>query len=54
MKLGFFGALALLLIALKLTGVITASWGWVLLPIYFFPALIFIILLIAGCMAAKP
>ena len=31
---GFFGALALLFIALKLTGYITWSWWWVLAPIW--------------------
>lgn len=32
--LGFFGALAILFIALKLTGFIDWSWWWVLAPIW--------------------
>ena len=32
--IGFFGLLAILFIALKLTGVITWSWLWVLAPIW--------------------
>ena len=32
--LGFFEALTLLFIALKLTGVITWSWLWVLSPLW--------------------
>lgn len=34
MKIGFLGLLAILFIALKLTGVIAWSWWAVLLPIY--------------------
>lgn len=34
MKIGFFGALSLLLITLKLTGVIAVSWAWVLMPLF--------------------
>ena len=37
--IGFGGLLAILFIALKLTGVITWSWWWVLSPIWI-PALI--------------
>ena len=37
---GFFGALALLFIALKLTGYITWSWWWVLAPMWIPIALI--------------
>lgn len=36
--IGFFGLLALIFITLKLTGFITWSWFWVLLPIM--PALV--------------
>lgn len=32
--IGFCGALAILFIALKLTGVITWSWWWVLAPVW--------------------
>lgn len=38
MKVGFLGLLAILFIALKLTGVVAWSWWLVLLPIYIFPA----------------
>ena len=34
MQIGFMGALALLLTALKLTGVIAWSWWWVTLPLW--------------------
>lgn len=34
MQIGFMGALALLFIALKLTGVIAWSWWWVTLPLW--------------------
>ena len=33
----FFGLLLIVLIALKLTGLTTLSWWWVLLPIYIIP-----------------
>lgn len=35
MKIGFAGLLAVLFIALKLTGVIHWSWLWVLAPLWF-------------------
>jgi len=38
--IGFFGALALVFIVLKLIGVITWSWVWVLSPIWILGALI--------------
>lgn len=44
--IGFFGALALLFIALKLLGVITWSWWWVLSPIWI-GALLTIVILVA-------
>lgn len=44
--IGFFGALALLFIALKLLGVITWSWWWVLSPILI-GALLIIVILVA-------
>lgn len=34
MQIGFFGALAVLFIALKLLNIITWSWLWVLAPIW--------------------
>lgn len=50
MKFGFFAALGLLFIALKLTGSIAWSWGWVLLPLYgpFAFALICVVIMILG------
>lgn len=44
--IGFFGLLAILFIALKLTGYITWSWWWVLAPIWG-PAIFVIIILMA-------
>lgn len=38
--IGFFGLLILMLIGLKLTGYITWSWWWILLPFWIAPALI--------------
>lgn len=35
MKITFFGALAILFIALKLTNYIDWSWWWVTLPLWF-------------------
>ena len=43
--IGFFGLLAILFIALKLTGVIAWSWLWVLAPIWI-PFVIVILVLI--------
>lgn len=40
---GFFGALTLLFIALKLTGHITWSWWWVLAPTWI-PVVLFLLL----------
>ena len=34
MKIGFFGMLALIFITLKLCGVISWSWLWVLSPLW--------------------
>ena len=43
--IGFFGLLAILFIALKLTGVITWSWLWVLAPIWItFVIVVFILI----------
>lgn len=44
--IGFFGLLTLIFVTLKLTGYITWSWFWVLLPIM--PAIV----LIGLCLAA--
>ena len=41
--IGFFGLLALIFIVLKLLGVITWSWIWVLAPIWI-PVLIFVLI----------
>ena len=46
--IGFSGLLAILFIALKLTGVITWSWLWVLAPIWIPFVIIVFILSIAG------
>jgi len=43
---GFFGALGLLFIALKLLGVIAWSWWWVTAPLWGGTAIILAILLI--------
>lgn len=43
--IGFFGALALLFIGLKLGGVITWSWVWVLSPLWGPFALVLVIAL---------
>lgn len=45
MQIGFAGALTLIFITLKLTGVIAWSWFWVLFPVLVVPV-------IAGCMVA--
>ena len=44
--IGFFGLLAILFIALKLTGIITWSWLWVLAPIWI-PFVIVVFILIS-------
>lgn len=49
--IGFFGVLTLIFITLKLTGVITWSWWWVLITVWVPPALILVIILI-GLMIA--
>jgi hypothetical protein len=45
--IGFSGLLAILFIALKLTGVISWSWLWVLSPIWIPLALVLVALFIA-------
>lgn len=44
--IGFFGALAILFIALKLCGVIHWSWVWVLWPLWLPITILFAILLL--------
>lgn len=48
MKIGFFGLLGLLFIALKLTNHIDWSWWVVLLPVYFPLALVGFLLAMSG------
>lgn len=47
MKIGFMGALALLFTGLKLGGIISWSWWWVLLPIWGTWALMLLVFVIA-------
>lgn len=46
-SIGFTGLLTILFIALKLTGVITWSWVWVLAPLWIPFAIFLVIVLIA-------
>lgn len=48
MKVGFFGLLGLIFIVLKLTGSITWSWWFVLMPLYGPFAVLLAIGVIAG------
>ena len=48
MKIGFFGALGLLFIGLKLADVIAWSWLWVLAPFWIVPAVIGLVVLVAA------
>ena len=50
--IGFSGLLAILFIALKLTGYITWSWLWVLAPIWIPFIIVVFILIIAGIVIA--
>ena len=50
--IGFFGLLAILFIALKLTGVIAWSWLWVLAPIWITFIMVVFVLIIAGIVIA--
>lgn len=43
---GFTGLLAIVFITLKLTGVITWSWWWVLAPLWIGTALVVLLLLV--------
>ncbi len=47
--IGFFGALTLLFIGLKLGSVIAWSWWWVLSPLWI-PAAIVVVVLLIGAM----
>ena len=50
--IGFSGLLAILFIALKLTGYITWSWLWVLAPIWIpFVIVVFILIIIGRVIA---
>lgn len=49
--IGFFGALALLFIGLKLTGVIDWSWWWVTAPLWGPVALALVLMVIAFIIA---
>lgn len=51
--LGFTTALTLTFIILKLCNVITWSWIWVLAPLWIMWALVLIIVVILGIVAAK-
>ena len=46
--IGFTGLLAILFIALKLTGYITWSWLWVLAPIWITFIFVVFVIIIAG------
>ena len=46
--IGFFGLLAILFIALKLTGVIAWSWWWVLAPIWIPFVIVVLVLIVVG------
>ena len=50
--IGFLGLLAILFIALKLTGVIAWSWLWVLAPIWITFIMVVFVLIIAGIVIA--
>lgn len=50
--IGFIGLLAILFIALKLTGHIAWSWWWVLSPLWAPSALVIAIVAVAACMQA--
>lgn len=46
--IGFSGLLAILFIALKLTGVIAWSWWWVLAPIWIPFVIVVLVLIVVG------
>lgn len=49
--IGFLGLLGIVFITLKLCGVITWSWWWVLMPIWAIPACVLFVMLCAFCFA---
>ena len=53
MKMGICSVLGLIFVTLKLTGVITWSWLWVLLPFWGPAALAIILVFVAAAVAAK-
>lgn len=52
MKMGICSVLGLIFVTLKLTGVITWSWLWVLLPFWGPMTLGLVLLLLAGIIAS--
>ena len=51
--LGFTGALTILFIALKLLGVISWSWWWVLSPLWITTAIVLVVLVVTLIVALK-
>lgn len=51
--IGFCGLLTIAFIVLKLCGIITWSWWWVLAPLWIPMALIILIIIIAAIVSAK-
>lgn len=49
--IGFAGMLAILFIALKLTGVVGWSWWWVLSPLWIPLALVLVVVVVIFCVA---
>ncbi len=52
MQVGFLGALGLIFITLKLTGVIDWAWIWVLSPLWIIAILMLLVVLIGFILAA--
>ena len=52
MQVGFLGALGLIFITLKLTGVVDWAWIWVLSPLWIVAILILLVVLIGFIYAA--
>ena len=53
MQVGFLGALGLIFITLKLTGVIDWAWIWVLSPLWVVAILVLLVVLIGFIYAAS-
>lgn len=49
--IGFCGLLAIVFIALKLTGHITWSWLWVLSPIWIPPAIVIMVVIVIAVLS---